>query len=59
VTFSAWLAYIHRVSKNVTPLACYNSLTHDIFGSNVTDKVSNQMTLYYATPINLCFCTTW
>jgi len=26
---------------------------------NVTDKVSNQKTLYYATLNNLCFCTTW
>jgi len=29
------------------------------FGRNVTDKVSNQKTLYYATSSNLCFCTTW
>jgi len=28
------------------------------FGVNVTDKVSNQKTLYYATWNNLCFCTT-
>jgi len=26
---------------------------------NVTDKVGNQKTLYYATSNNLCFCTTW
>jgi len=26
---------------------------------NVTDKVSNQNMLYYATSNNLCFCTTW
>jgi len=25
----------------------------------VTDKASNQKTLYYATPNNLCFCTAW
>jgi len=32
----------------------------DIFGRNVTDKVSNQKkTLYYANSSNLCFCTTW
>jgi len=31
----------------------------DIFGRNVTDKVGNQKTLYYATSNNLCFCTTW
>jgi len=29
------------------------------FGRNVTDKVSNQETLYYANSSNLCFCTTW
>jgi len=31
----------------------------DIFRTNVTDKVGNQKTLYYATSNNLCFCTTW
>jgi len=31
----------------------------DIFARNVTDKVGNQKTLYYATSNNLCFCTTW
>jgi len=31
----------------------------DIFGRNVTDKVGNQKTLYYATLSNLYFCTTW
>jgi len=49
--------------KNVPPLVCYNwhTWTHfDIFfGRNVTDKVSNQKTLCWATPNNLCFCTTW
>ena len=29
------------------------------FGRNITDKVSKQKTLYYATSNNLCFCTTW
>jgi len=29
------------------------------FGRNVTNKVSNQKTLYCATTSNLCFCTTW
>jgi len=29
------------------------------FGRNVTDKLSNQNTLYYAISNNLCFCTTW
>jgi len=49
--------------KNVPPLACYNFDTHEwiliFFGRNVTDKVGNQKTLYYATSNNLCFCTTW
>ena len=31
----------------------------DIFGRNVIDKVSNQKTIYYATSINVCFCTIW
>ena len=49
--------------KNIPPLACYNSDTCErillVFGKNVTDKVPNQKTLYYAASINLCFCTTW
>jgi len=53
---------VHRVSKNVPPMACYNFDTHEwiliFFGRNVTSKVGNQKTLYYATPNNLCFCTT-
>jgi len=54
---------VHRVSKNAPPLACYNFDTHEwiliFFGRNVTDKVGNQKTLYYATSNNLCFYTTW
>jgi len=42
--------FLHRVSKNVPPLACYNFDT--------CDKVGNQKTLHYATSNNLCFCTT-
>jgi len=53
---------LHRVSKNVPSLACYNFDAHEwiltFFGRNVTDKVDNQKTLYYATSNNLCFCTT-
>jgi len=47
--------------KNVPPLICYNVDTTDfeILGRNVTDKVSNQNTVYYATSNNLCFCTIW
>jgi len=56
------LRYIHRVSKNVPPLASYNFDTCEriliFFGRHVTDKVSNQKTLYYATSNNLFFCTT-
>jgi len=53
-----WLKwYIHRVSKNVPPLACYNVDTREriliFFGRNTTDKVSNQKTLYYATSTQL------
>jgi len=29
------------------------------FGTHVTNKVSNQKSLYCATSSNLCFCTTW
>jgi len=47
--------------KNVPPVACYNFDAHEwiliFFGRNVTDKVGNQTTLYYATSNNLCFCT--
>jgi len=54
---------LHRVSKNVPPLACYTFDAREwiltFFGRNVTDKVGNQKTLYYATLNNLCFCTTW
>jgi len=53
---------LHRVSKtSLVWLAI--TLTHMngfwfFFGRNVTDKVGNQKTLYCATSINLCFCTT-
>jgi len=53
---------LHRVSKNLPPLGCYNFDAHEwiliFFGRNVTDKVGNQKTLYYATSNNLFFCTT-
>jgi len=57
-------SYMYTVSqKNVPPLACYNFDAREwiwiFFGRNVTDKVGNQKTLYYATSNNLCFCTTW
>ena len=49
--------------KNVPTLICCNFDIHEcilkFFGRNVTDKVSNQKTLYCATQNNLCFCTTW
>jgi len=49
--------------KNVPPFACYNFDTCEqiliFFGKHVTNKVSNQKTLYYATSNNLCLCTTW
>jgi len=44
-------------------LVCYNFDTCEhiliFFGRNVTHKVSNQKTLYYATSNNMCFCTMW
>jgi len=54
---------LHRVSKKVPPLACYNFDTHEwiliFFWQKCYDKVGNQKTLYYATSNNLCFGTTW
>jgi len=43
-------------------LTCYNldvrgSIT-TIFGTHITEKVSNQKVLYFLTSPNLCFCTT-
>ena len=58
-----WPTFYTVSQKNVPPLACYNFDAHEwimmFFGRNVTDKVGNQKTLYYATSNNLCFCTTW
>jgi len=56
--------YIHRVSKKTSHLWLANNFgSHEwiliFFGRNVTDKVGNQKTLYYATRNNFCFCTTW
>jgi len=54
---------LHLVSKNVPPLDCYNLDSCErmliIFSRNVTNKLSNQNTLYYATSNTLCFCITW
>jgi len=54
---------MHHVSKKCPIFGCYNFDAHEwiliFFGTNVTDKVGNQKTLYYATSSNLCFCTTW
>jgi len=48
-SFEMVLFIVHRVSKNVPPLACYNFDTHEqilIFsGRNVTDKAGNQKML--------------
>jgi len=57
------VAKIHRVSKNVPPLACYTTLTYAngfwyFFGRNATNKVSSQNTPYCATSNNLWFCIT-
>jgi len=49
--------------KNVPHLGCYNCETWEriliFFGRNVTDKVRNQKTYYYATSNNLHVCATW
>jgi len=54
---------VYTVSQKTTRLWLAITLTHMngfwYFGRNVTDKVGNQKTLYYATSNNLCFCTTW
>jgi len=56
-------ANIYCVSKNVSPLVYYNFDTREriliFFGRNVTDKVSNQIMLYYDTSSNVCYCTVW
>ena len=58
-----WLKIYTVSQKNVPPLPWYNFDAHKwiriFFGRNVTDKVGNQKTLYYATSNNLCFCNTW
>jgi len=44
-------------------LACYNfdirERIFDIFGTNSTNKVGNEKSLYYASSNKLCYCTTW
>jgi len=44
---------LHCVSKNVTPLTCYNLHIHGsiatIFGRNVAEKAGNQNVLYFRT----------
>ena len=52
------------VSQKTSHLWLAITLTHMngfwyFFGRNVTDKVGNLKTFYYATSSNLCFCTTW
>ena len=46
------------LKKNVPPLVDACKWILIFFGRNVTDKVGNQKTLYYATSNNLSFCTT-
>jgi len=45
------VGYIHRVSKNVPPMTCYNLDIHDpitiIFGRSVTEKVRNHTMLCF------------
>jgi len=54
---------IYTMSQKTSHLWFAITLTHVkeslyFFCRNVIDKVCNQKTLYYATSINLCFCTT-
>jgi len=52
---------LHRVSKNIPPLSCYNLDIHGsitiIFGTSVPEKLGNQNVLYFPTSRNLRFCT--
>jgi len=62
-TNNCTLVSIYTVSqKNVPPSTCYNLDIHDpitiIFSSNVTEKVRNQMMLYFPTSPVQCFCIT-
>jgi len=50
--------YPITVSQKTPHLWLAITLMH-IIGTNVTSRVDNQKTLYYATSSNLCFCTTW
>jgi len=57
-------AYSTQCLKKTSHLWLAITFTHMngfwyFFGGNVTDKVGNQKTLYYATSNNLYFCTTW
>jgi len=60
-----WITWTVRklCLKNVPHFLCYNFDTREhiliLFGNDVTHKVSNQKTLYYATLNNVCFCTIW
>jgi len=54
----------YTVSQKMSHLWLAITLTHVnefwyFVGRNVTDKVGNQKTFYYATTSNLCFCTIW
>jgi len=60
----SWASTQYIVSQKTSHL--WLAITFDtcewiliFLGRNVTDKVSNQKTLYYATSNNLYFCTTW
>jgi len=63
VAAECWQFYTTPCLKKVPRLACYNFNAREwiwiFFGRNITDKVGNQKTLYYAISNNLCFCTTW
>jgi len=58
-----WIVDYYTMSQKMSHIWLAITLTCEqilyFFSRNVTNKASNQKTLYYATLINLCFCTTW
>ena len=64
VDLTIYLNGIYIVSQKTSHLLVAITLRHGngfwyFFGRNVTDKVRNHKTYYYAISDNLCFCTNW
>jgi len=59
----ALAAHLHCVSKNIPSIFDCNLKTNYqiliIFGTNISDTTSHQMTVQFLTSPNVCFCTTW